>query len=40
MFDPSGQLSDLPVGDSRLKQSPSARELADFLPYTSQYFEA
>jgi cytoskeletal protein CcmA (bactofilin family) len=37
MSDPSGQLSGLPVGDSRLKQS---REFLDLLPDTSQYFEA
>lgn len=37
MSDPQGQLSGLPVAEAPLNRSSSA---ADFLPATSQYFEA
>jgi cytoskeletal protein CcmA (bactofilin family) len=40
MSDPQGQLSGLSVGASPLNQSSTAGEYADFLPDTSQYFEA
>jgi len=40
MSDPQGQLSGLPVEESPLNQSSTAGEYADFLPDTSQYFEA
>ena len=35
-----GHLSNLPVGEFRLRQSSTTREFADFLPDTSPYFEA
>jgi threonine aldolase len=40
MSDPQGQLSGLPVEESPLNQSSAAGEYADFLPDTSQCFEA
>lgn len=40
MSDPQGQLSGLPVEESPLNQPSTAGEYADFLPDTSQYFEA
>ena len=38
--DQQGQLSALPVGESPLNQSSTTGEYADYLPDTTQYFEA
>ena len=38
--DPQGQLSGVPVEESQLNQSSTTGKSADFLPDTSQYFEA
>ena len=40
MSDPQGQLSGLPLEESPLNQSSTTEKCADFLPDTSQYFEA
>lgn len=40
MSNPQGQLSGLPLEESSLNQSSTADEFAEFLPDTSQYFEA